>query len=148
MPKTRLYRLILIALLDSRLESLSPAAKHVLQACVAFEADCCPATIAALTGLDGYELLLILEGLVEDGVVIDSGAGISCRSSLLAERVRIDDSGSGMLVSRRASALPPRRRRHSAVFAGNNLENSGPLARSRRSSRRLSSGAAHAGATC
>lgn len=78
----------LIALLDSRLESLSPSAKHVLQACVAFEADCCPATVGALTGLDGYELLLTLDSLVEDGVVIDSEAGISCRSSLLAERVR------------------------------------------------------------
>jgi DNA-binding SARP family transcriptional activator len=78
----------LIALLDSRIESLSSAAKHALQACVAFGTDCCPATVAALTGLSGYDLLLSLEGLVEAGVVIDSEQGISCRSSLLAERVR------------------------------------------------------------
>jgi DNA-binding SARP family transcriptional activator len=95
----------LIALLDSRLESLSPPAKHVLQACVAFEADCCPATIAALTGLDGYELLLILEGLVEDGVVIDSGAGISCRSSLLAERVRNSTTPVVRMLFHRRAAL-------------------------------------------
>jgi DNA-binding SARP family transcriptional activator len=78
----------LIALLDSRIESLSPAAKHALQACVVFGADCCPATIATLTGLARYDLLLSLESLVEAGVVIDAEQGISCRSSLLAERVR------------------------------------------------------------
>jgi hypothetical protein len=78
----------LVALLTSRLESLRAASRHILQACVVFGTDCSPATICALTGLDGYELLLSLEGLVEEGLVTDSEAGISCRSSLIADRVR------------------------------------------------------------
>jgi DNA-binding SARP family transcriptional activator len=78
----------LLALLDSRLESLSGADKHVLQACVVFGAECCAETVDALTGIGGYDLLLSLEGLVEAGLVIDSESGISCRSSLLAERIR------------------------------------------------------------
>jgi DNA-binding SARP family transcriptional activator len=78
----------LLALLDSRLESLSGADKHVLQACVVFGAECCAETVDALTGIGGYDLLVSLEGLVEAGLVIDSESGISCRSSLLAERIR------------------------------------------------------------
>jgi hypothetical protein len=95
----------LIALLDSRIDSLSVAAKHALQACVVFGAECSPATIEALTGLAGYELLLSLESLVEAGVAIDSEHGISCRSSLLAERVRYSMTPVvSKLLHRRAAA--------------------------------------------
>ena len=78
----------LVELLDSSLESLTAASRHVLQACVVFGAECCPSTICALTGISGYQLLVCLEGLVEEGFVTESDAGIACRSSLLADRVR------------------------------------------------------------
>jgi hypothetical protein len=78
----------LVALLMSRLEALPSPSRHVLQACVVFGTDCNPATIGALTGLDGYELLLTLEALVEAGIVTDNPDGIACRSSLIADRVR------------------------------------------------------------
>jgi tetratricopeptide (TPR) repeat protein len=74
-------------MLDEKVQSLEPAARHVLQACVVFGSDCSPETISALTGLDGYELLKVLEGLALHGFVTDSEHGIACRSSLLADRV-------------------------------------------------------------
>ncbi|HEX7981837.1 MAG TPA: AAA family ATPase, partial [Gemmatimonadaceae bacterium] len=78
----------LVALLDAHLASLSSVERHVLQACATFGSECCPATIEALTGLTGYELLVTLECLAEGGLVTDSHDGIRCRSALLGARVR------------------------------------------------------------
>jgi DNA-binding SARP family transcriptional activator len=78
----------LVALVDARLASLSPVDRHVLQACAIFGSDCCPATIEALTGLTGYDLLVTLERLSEAALVTDSSDGIRCRSALLADRAR------------------------------------------------------------
>jgi hypothetical protein len=77
----------LIALLDEQVQSLPPAARHVLQACAAIGSECHPEVIAALTGLSGYELLSVLESLVLQGLVTDSEHGIACRSSLVAEHI-------------------------------------------------------------
>jgi DNA-binding SARP family transcriptional activator len=77
----------LISLLTERLQSLSASARHALQACAVYGTECRPEHISALTGLEGYELLVILEKLVLHGVAIDSETGLSCRSSLIAELV-------------------------------------------------------------
>ena len=99
--------LTLIALLDERLQSLSLAARHVLQACVIYGSDCPPDVVSALTGLEGYELLSTLESLILHGLVTDSPSGITCRSSLLAERVAATITATirTLLNSRAASYL-------------------------------------------
>jgi DNA-binding SARP family transcriptional activator len=97
----------LLAILDEKVQSLAPAARHVLQACVVFGADCSAETVSSLTGLDGYELLAVLERLVLDGFVTDSERGIACRSSLLADRVADTTSRAvkGLLNRRAAQYL-------------------------------------------
>jgi DNA-binding SARP family transcriptional activator len=95
----------LISLLAERLQALSPPARHALQACAIFGTECRPEHIAALTGLAGYELLVILESLVLHGVALDSETGLTCRSSLIADLVlRSITPAVKSLMHRRAAA--------------------------------------------
>jgi hypothetical protein len=94
----------LIALVDEQLNCLDPAARHVLQACATVAAECQPDIVSALTGLTGYELLAILDALVQRGMVSDTPNGIACRSSLVAERVALMTSHAvKCLLNRRAA---------------------------------------------
>jgi hypothetical protein len=43
--------------------------------------------VAALTGIEGYELITTLEQLVEQGLLTDGADGLACRSSILSSRV-------------------------------------------------------------
>ena len=77
----------LVSLLAERLQALPANARHALQACAIYGTECRPEHISALTGLAGYELLVVLESLVLHGVALDSDSGLSCRSSLIADLV-------------------------------------------------------------
>jgi DNA-binding SARP family transcriptional activator len=103
----------LLALVDAQLQSLPPAARHVLQACATIGAECQPEVISALTGLEGYELLSLLDALVSHGLVTDAASGIACRSSLIAERVTESTSYAvRCLLDRRAAEHLEQRIKH------------------------------------
>ena len=96
----------LIALHDARVASLPPTARHALQACVVFGGQCCATAVAALTGIEGYELIATLEQLVEQGLLVDGPEGLTCRSSLLSSRVDAAIAPTiGRLLHRRSAAF-------------------------------------------
>ena len=77
----------LVTLTDHRLEALSMTATHAIQACVVFGVDCHPKVIAALTGLDSYQLLTALQELDNKSLLVATPNGLGCRSALVEGRV-------------------------------------------------------------
>ena len=97
----------LISLVDSRLEGLSAQSRHALLACTVFGNDSSADSIAALTGLSGYELLTTVESLVQDGLLLETATGLTCRSALFEDQLRRGTSEAvrGLLHRRSAEYL-------------------------------------------
>jgi hypothetical protein len=79
----------LVALTDQRIASLSPTALHALQACAVFGPASDAASVASLTGLSGYELLIALEALEESSLATISSTGMQCRNTMIEERTQL-----------------------------------------------------------
>lgn len=97
----------IIAAADRRLESLTPVAMRVLEACAVLADDCDTALLDRVIGLAPFALLSALHELEHGGLVEYSGARIRLRSTLFRDRILQAAGGSvlAFLHSRSAEAL-------------------------------------------
>jgi hypothetical protein len=82
----------LITLTDRRLNQLSLHARYALESIVILGDLATINAIAYLTGLATYELLIALHSLESGDLIEVTTTGLSCRSSLIVERVRSTSS--------------------------------------------------------
>ena len=100
----------LITLTDRRLSQLSLHARYALESIVILGEGATINAIAYITGLATYDLLIALHSLESSDLVEVTETGLSCRSSLIVERVRSTSSRTvaSMMEGRAAELLEER----------------------------------------